>query len=263
MATNIDTSKAVSKITYNGAEVPMDPAGKMDEFRMAFWTSLRDDPYTASGKFAFYNEDMIKAVLPVPPDEFFREGENGIPPFCPDSADYMFYRCDYPGAYRDSGLPSFDSSIYISSAEYMFASSTFTEIPFISLEYCRSNCTFSNAKCRVIKGFYVNEGTHLGTQAFYYCTELESIDFVDDAICESWNLKWSTKLTADTLSRIVNALCVVAEYNDSWYAEDYGLLKNPTLTVAKVCQEKMESTLLNGSTLPAVATQRGWTVVYA
>lgn len=242
------------------AEGFVDGGAQLNELRRSFWRKIADENMIP-GMFSLWDETTFSAMLPYPTDSEFwaqedpwgdidyREGP-GI--YC-GNCDYLFYNCDRPVAYKDSGLPPLFSEGYgeLISAKYMFAYSTFTEIPYIYFGYMSnmSNASymFYNAKCRKMTlclGWDVGP-INLGKTGFISCSDLEEIELPESTICESWDLHWSTKLTKNSLLNVINCL--------TEYPEDYDLT-NPTLTLGKTNLDKLTDAE------KAIATQKGWTL---
>lgn len=239
------------------AEGFVDGGAQLNELRRSFWRTIANST-VQPGRFSYWDETTFSAMLPYPTDDELWNTEENIyefgkptPAIIINNADYLFYRCDLPVAYKDSGLPPLDDGYDFVSARWMFAYSTFTEIPDLYFWLgTDAQYAFAYAKCKRILGLDLGNGdnTILGKYAFLGCTELEDIDGIGEVVAEPLDFHWSKKLSAATIHRIIANLC---------YTEDYGLT-NPVLRLStahrddgKVTEEDI-----------AAASEKGWSIAY-
>lgn len=215
MSNTIDPTKRITKLTYNGAEVPLPDVeaayedGKQDGIQSEydrFW-----DVYHAPGDdycaFRFAGHGWT--------DETFTPKQDIVP--LGDSMQ-MFYACrivNLPECLERQGI-SLDFSQCTGRVDQMFAYCTYIEdIPMLDFRNAKRddnsglfNAMFSGCRnLRTIRGFYIRgDGTSGYSTAFQNCAALENITFYGVIGRNGLNLQWSTKLTHDSLMSIINCL---------------------------------------------------------
>lgn len=131
----------------------------------------------------------------------------------------------------------------------MFSFSNFTRVGVIDFTKVNSSySTFSDStKLKTIDKIIYHDKLVL-TTAFTRCTALENL-IVEGTIGQNgFDIHWSTKLSADSLKSIINALSTTTT----------GL----TITLPTTAQSNYEAVYGSGSWTTLVATRSNWTIAY-
>lgn len=132
----------------------------------------------------------------------------------------------------------------------MFSFSNFTRVGVIDFTKVNSSySTFSDStKLKTIDKIIYHDKLAL-TTAFTRCTELENLIIEGTIGQNGFDIHWSTKLTADSLKSIIEALSTTTT----------GL----TITLPTTAQANYEAKYGTGSWSVLVATRSNWTIAYA
>lgn len=124
---------------------------------------------------------------------------------------------------------------------------TNTKVPII-VTNGKMNNAFANTKIKTILSLEVNGVTNF-SNAFQSCTALEELNLSGVIDINGFDIHWSTKLSADSLKSIINALSTTTT----------GL----TITLPNTAQSNYEKVYGSGSWATLVATRSNWTIAYA
>jgi hypothetical protein len=213
-------------------------AGRKTEYD-AFWDGLQDYGNRKDYNQGFKNWIGAKTISPKYPiktqniSELFRNCENleTAPQVISTNADGTFGMCNM-GYYQCYNLKSIDYDIYVSGTSSSSWNSSFNG--------CKS--------LKRIKKIGVLE-SHTFTRVFENCIELEEIA-IDGTIGQNgFDIHWSTKLSAESLASIINALSTTTT----------GL----TITLPTTAQANYEAVYGSGSWNVLVATRSNWSIAYA
>ena len=131
-----------------------------------------------------------------------------------------------------------------------FSSATTTELPEIDLSNCdnvTSSFSYMSKLINIDKVTFKNGVTFIST--FFSTPNLEEIRIGGTISGSGFDIHWSTKLTADSLKSIINALSTTTT----------GL----TITLPTTAQANYEAVYGSGSWSTLVATRSNWTIAYA
>ena len=131
----------------------------------------------------------------------------------PSSAYMMFYTASMLNIDLVEHLEKLGISLDTSKCanlQYMFGSSGFTKVGVIDTTSCPSlSYVFGSATKLVTidKLKLKSDGSQtINSDCFNYCSSLENIIIEGVIGVNNWNFKWSTKLTKDSITSIINAL---------------------------------------------------------
>lgn len=205
MANKIDTSKRISKVTYNGAEVPLPNTetafeeGKKAEHD-AFWDSYQQNGTRTDYQYAFagkgWNNDTFKPKYDIVPTwgggtSIFRVSEfNGN---LNEHLNNLGVKLDFSK---------------LSGAAYLFADCTkITELPYIDLSgIVSTNATYLFYNCTALTTVTIKLSANVTalTNSFTNCSSLANLTIegvipcaIDVSACP---------LTHDSIESIINAL---------------------------------------------------------
>ena len=131
----------------------------------------------------------------------------------------------------------------------MCENSRITRFPILDISKANSGyaifvgCTLLKSIQKIV--LKADGTTPISNQMFQSCTALEEIEEIEGVIGKNIDLHWATKLTHDTLMRIINALQDKSEDTSG---------TNWALTIGTENQDKLTDSE------KAVATQKGWTI---
>jgi hypothetical protein len=136
------------------------------------------------------------------------------------------------------------------SVSGLFTYSKVTRVPFLDCRNCTTiNGIFSNAvEVIEIEGIAINENCNVHS-SFINCTKLEKLIMSGTIGQNGFDVHWSTKLSADSLKSIINALSTTTT----------GL----TITLPTTAQSNYEKVYGSGSWATLTATRSNWTIAYA
>lgn len=164
---------------------------------------------------------------------------------------YTFYYCkvtDLVSRLDECGVKMYCGTL--SQLQNAFAYSSITTVPYLDLTNCNQyNYIFNNAtNLRTITGIKVSEDKAF-SGTFAACTSL--VDLIIDGTIghNGFDIHWSTKLSADSLKSIINALSTTTT----------GL----TITLPTTAQANYEAVYGSGSWNVLTATRSNWTIAYA
>jgi hypothetical protein len=186
------------KLTKVAENVPkVYEAGKKSEYDK-FWNNYQQNGAEISYNYAF---------------AYARWNDNNFKPkhnIVPTTANYMFQNSEIKQlkSILQAQNVILDTS-KCTSLQSMFMSSKIEHIPAIS---CVGTTTLSNVfsycnQVKTIEKFILKyEGLNTFTNTFVGCSELEHIIFEGVMGSNGLNLQWSTKLSKDSITSIINAL---------------------------------------------------------
>lgn len=123
------------------------------------------------------------------------------------------------------------------------------ELPEIDLSNSDNNVQlFTNSKIKSIDKITFKSGVTF-VNVFQGCSDLENIRIGGPIDGSGFDIHWSTKLTADSLKSIINALSTTTT----------GL----TITLPTTAQSNYEAVYGSGSWSTLTATRSNWTIAYA
>ena len=135
------------------------------------------------------------------------------------------------------------------SVSGLFTYSRVTRVPFLDCRNCTTinNSFYSATEVIEIEGIAINENCNVNS-AFGNCKKLEKLIMSGTIGQKGFDVHWSTKLSADSLKSIINALSTTTT----------GL----TITLPTTAQSNYEAVYGSGSWATLVATRSNWTIAY-
>lgn len=178
-------------------------AGRTQEWN-DFWDGFQSNGTRQNYSYAFRN--ATSGITGGWNDTTFRPKHN----ITASNLSYCFQNSgitDLKQILIDCGVTlSFTDSFIASGLYYAFEQSKITHIPEL---YCPTVSNMQNAflSCKDLKSIdkiTVSSGCST-TGAFRNCTALEEIR-IGSVIASTWNFQWSTKLSKDSITSVINAL---------------------------------------------------------
>lgn len=200
MSTKIDTKKQVTKITYNGAEVPLpnvDTAfeeGKKAEYDR-FWDAFQDNGNRTNYEFTFCGKSWTDT--------------NFVPKYDikPVEQYYLFFSSAISNikASLESADVTLDTSNCTSLNRTFYGAATSALPPIDASAVSAMDNTFTTCKKLVEVDIVVNESVSY-KDTFFACYALENLTIYGTIGQNGLNLQDSTKLSKASITSIINAL---------------------------------------------------------
>jgi hypothetical protein len=252
----IDTSKVISKITYNGQDLPLPDAeaayesGKQDGIQSEydrFWDEFQQNGNRVSYQYAFGGAGWT--------DKTFKPKYN----MKPVRSDGMFHTSGLAGdlveILETCGVAIDLSSCPTVSQTYVYAGA----ITRVGIQDTRASNSlnmmfYACRKLNTIDRLILKEdGSQTVASVFANCEELENLVIEGKIGQNGFNVQWSTKLTRESLLSIAAALAdKTGDTSGTW-----------TITFSNAIDDTPGENKMTRTELNALVYEKGWTTAYA